>query len=366
MPDPKPKLRVIDEVTDEPAEMVRLGSRGVSVEPVERLPGRRAKEAPARLESEVRENFEGRRSLEPGMEAILDQQAQAENVEQPWGVRDGRLVGVPYGWFVLIALVLVAGGVWSVLSRRRGEIQLKIDHGAVRELVEKDEEEHQSATFLVEEVERVVKAYLEADSVDGLLPFVRHPERVRPMIEEVWAAEPRQPLKFVRMYSFEPATLEMRPFWVVRAEVEEGEPQIVILEQTAGNGVKVDWETHVCRQPVPWGSFATEKPVGEALDFRLWAVPDAHYSHEFSDAGRWRCYRLTAKGSDEHLFGYVLAGSEGAVELEGLVRGSPGAKATVMLRLRRPEGSASPRGAVIEKVVAPRWLLLDEASQDSP
>lgn len=365
MPDPEPKLRVIDEVTDEPAEMVRLGARGVSVEPVERLPGRRAQEAPARLESEVRETFEGR-SVEPGVEAILEQPGMAENVELPWGGGDGRLVGVPYGWFVLIALALAGGGLWSVLSMRRGEIQLKIDHGEVRQIVEKDEEEIQSATLLVEDVERVVKEYLKADSVEELLPFVRHPERVRPMIEEAWAAEPRRPLKFLRMYSFEPATLSTRPFWVVRAEVEDGDPQVVMVEETAGNGVKVDWETHVCRQPMPWSRFATERPVGEVLDFRLWAVPDSHYSHEFSDARRWRCYRLTAKGSEEHLFGYVLAGSEAALELEGLARSAARSKAPVMLRLRRPEGNASPRGVVIEKVVAPRWLLLDEAPQDSP
>jgi hypothetical protein len=345
--------------------MVRLVARVVSVEPVELLPGRRVQEAPARLESEVRENFEGR-SLEPGVEAILEQPAMTENVEQAWGGGDGRLVGVPYGWFVLIALALAGGGLWSVLSMRSGEIQLKIDHGEVRQIVAKDEEEIQSATLLVEEVERVVKGYLKAGSVEELLPFVRHPERVRPMIEEVWAAEPRRPLKFLRMYSFEPATLSTRPFWVVRSEVEEGEPQNVIVEQTPEGGVKVDWETHVCWQPIPWSRFVSERPVGEALDFRLAVVPDTHYSHEFSDAGRWRCYRLTAKGSEEHVFGYVLAGSEAAVELDRLTRSSPGGKATMILRLRRPEGSASPRGVVIEKLVAPRWLLLDEAPQDSP
>ena len=106
MPDTEPKLRVIEEVTEEPAELVRLGARGVSVEPVERLPGRREKEAPSRLEGEGRENFEGR-SLEPGVEAILDQPVVAESVEQPWGVSDGRLAGLPYGWFVLILMVLV-------------------------------------------------------------------------------------------------------------------------------------------------------------------------------------------------------------------------------------------------------------------
>lgn len=186
------------------------------------------------------------------------------------------------------------------------------------------------------------------------------------MIEEAWAAEPRRPLKFVRMSLFEPASLATRPFWVVRAEVQDGDPQSLLVEQDRDGGVRVDWETHVCRQPMPWDRFVAELPDGEALEFRLWAVPDALYSHEFSDAGRWRCYRLTAKGSEEHLFGYVLAGSEAAAQLDTVARSSPGAKATVMLRVRRPQGSVSPRGVVVEKLVAPRWILLDEALQDSP
>lgn len=365
MADPEPKLRVIDEVTDEPAEVVRLGAAGVSVESVERLPGRRSDEAPARLEGEVRENFEGR-SLEPGVEAILEPKEVAANVEQPWGIGDGRLAGVPYGWFVLIALALVAGGVWSAVAMRRGEMQLEIDHGVVKQKVAEDREEIRSATLLVEAVERVIADYLKAGSVEELMPLVRDPERVRPMIEAAWAAEPRRPMKFSRMAIFEPAMLSSRPFWVVRAEVEDGEAQSLLVEQTGETGVKVDWETHVCHQPMPWDRYISERPAGEALDFRLWAEPDTFYSHEFSSAGRWNCYRLTAKGSEGHLFGYVPADSETAAQLATLSRKSPGAKATVILRLRRPAESASPRGVVIEKVVAPRWILVDEPEQDSP
>jgi hypothetical protein len=95
-------------------------------------------------------------------------------------------------------------------------------------------------------------------------------------------------------------------------------------------------------------------------------VPDALYSHEFSNAGRWRCYRLTAKGSDEHIFGYVRADSEEAAAMNALSRSSQGGKSTVILRLRRPEGSASSRGVVIEKLVSPQWVLVDEVVQDSP
>jgi hypothetical protein len=34
--------------------------------------------------------------------------------------------------------------------------------------------------------------------------------------------------------------------------------------------------------------------------------------------------------------------------------------------LKAPAESASPRGVVIEKIVAPRWLILDAPSKDSP
>jgi hypothetical protein len=365
MAEPEPKLRVIDEVTEEPSEVVRLGAEGVSVEKVERLPGRKADEAPARIEGEVRENFEGR-SLEPGVEAILETKEVVANVEQPWGIGDGRLAGVPYGWFVLIALALVAGGVWSVLEMREGELQLEIDHGVVKQKVAEDREEVRAATVLVEEVERVIAANLRAESVEELLPLVRDPERVRPMIEATWAAEPRRPMKFVRMSLFEPAVLSDRPFWMLRVEVEEGEAQSLLVEQTGETGVKVDWETHVCYQPMSWDRFVSELPASEALDFRLWAEPDSLFSHEFSGEGRWVCYRLTAKDSDGYLFGYVQAESEVAARLGELSRISPGRKATVILRLRRPPGSASPRGVVIEEVVAPRWILVEEKAKDSP
>lgn len=278
MPDPEPKLRVIDEAPEEPSAVVRLGPKGVSVVPVERLPGLKTKETPERLESEVHENFDGR-SLEPGVEAILDQQAQAENIEQPW---------------------------------------------------------------------------------------VRHPERVRPMIEEAWKSEPKRRLKFERMNLFQPASMDDRPFWVVRAEVEEGEMQNLLIEQTGEAEVKVDWETHVCRQPMPWETYVAERPKEGALDFRVWAVPDQFFNHEFSDGRKWKCFRLTAKGAEEHLFGYALADSDVYRELNTLCQSSEGWRASVVVRLRIPEGSVSPRGVVIEKIVAPRWLILDDPGTDAP
>jgi hypothetical protein len=364
MSDPSPKLRVIDEDPAESAEVVRLGGKGVPAGSVERIQAAPPKEVPERLETEVRESFEGR-SIEPGVETILEKQVVAANVEQPWGVGDGRLAGVPYGWFVLILAVLAGAGLWSIRSIRQGEVQLDVQHGAVWDKVAKEEDETRAARKLVERVEEVVAAYLAADTLEEVLTWVRQPERVRPMIEEEWKSHPKRSLEFVRMGVFQPLDLDGRTFWVVSVEVDGGAVEHLQLEQSGEFEVKVDWETHVRRQPMDWDRYVAGRPA-DALDFRVWAVPDTLYSHEFSDSGRWRCFRLLAPDSDEYLFGYAATGSEIATELEALSGMNSDARAAVILRLKAPAESASPRGVVIEKIVAPRWLILDAPSKDSP
>jgi hypothetical protein len=365
MPDPPPKLRVIDEDAADTGAVFRLGTDGVSGGRVRRLPGPPPPETPERLESETRERFEGR-SVEPGVEAILDLPEPAANIEQPWGGQDDRAPGIPYGWFVLIFLMLAGGGLWSLRAMRQGEIKQEVQHEEVRDKVAREAAANQVASRLVERVEEGIAAYLAADEIGEILPWVRQPERVRPLIEETWKSQPKRPLKFSRMASFQAADLEGRPFWVVQAEVAEGEIQNLLIEQVGETEIKIDWETHVCHQPMPWDRYVAERPAGEALDFRVTAVPDTFFNHEFSDDGSWRCFRLMAKDSEEFLFGYAKAGGEVADELDALGRDTPGRIATVVLRLRALPESNTARGVVIEQVVSPRWLLLDEPPRDAP
>lgn len=365
MSDPTPKLRVIDEHATEPPEIVRLGKRGASVEAVERLPGAGAREVAARLESEERQLFEGR-SQEPGVEAILDQEPLVENVEQPWGIDDGKLAGVPYGWFVLIVVMLVGAGAWSVHQMMRGEERLEVHHGVVREKVAQDVQEEKSARIFVEQVERAAAAYLAAETLEGVLPWVRDPQRVKPLIEAEWRVRPKRALKFERMTMFQPQDFGGRTFWVVAIEVRDAETQTMIVEQVGSTGVKIDWETHVCHQPIEWDRYVAERPAGQALEFRVRVAADQHFSHEFSDSNRWSCFRLTAKGSENHLFGYAVAGSEEEKAMIDAILRSPSRMASLILQLRIPVDCQSPRGVVIERVVSDQWLRLGSEGADAP
>lgn len=365
-PDPIPKLRVLDDgETRADQEVVRLRTGGPDFEPVAKVEQAPPPETPERIEGKAREHFEGR-SIEPTIDAILDPQEMAENVERPWGEEGTRLGGLPYGWFVLFALVALVAGVWSLRSMKKGEEKAVQVQETVREKVEEDELEEAGARELVGAVEAAVESYLAADTLERILPLVRNPERVRPLIEETWSANPPRRLRFKRLAMFQPALLDGKSFWVVRADVVEGPSQNLLLEQTGEREVKVDWETYVCYQPMPWDRFAVERPSGRSLEFRVWAAPDRFYSHEFSDAGKWACFRLTAKDSDEHVFGYAQADSEAAKILRTYCAGSRNGVATVILSVRVPEESASPRGVVIEKIVEPRWARVGATPKNTP
>lgn len=362
--DPIPKLRVVEDKDPAVEKVVRLGQEKPAQPGTPPSWPAAGQEPAARLESVSREHFDGR-SVEPGLEAILGEKASLGSVEQPWGGTGHRLPGIPYGWFLLIVLVLAGAGFWSLRAMKEGEKKVEASHEVLREKIEQDAKDDLAARELVEEVESVVRRYLAADTLESLLPLVRHPERVRPLIEEEWKARPKKSLKFKRMTLFQPTLPEGKPFWVVRAEVEEGKPENLLLEQTGPMELKVDWETQVGHQPMSWDRYATTRPADRSFDFRIWAKRDLHFSHEFSDPERWRCYRLTAKDSLEHLFGYAPAGSELAKALDAYCSSSRREKASLILRLRFPADVGSLRGVVIEQIVAPRWVHV-EPPKDAP
>lgn len=359
-PDPIPRLRVVDdeEKPDSPGEVVRLKAGNapapstptVRVAPMPALP-----EHTERLEGETREHFEGR-SIEPGIDAILEPLETPETLEQTWGGEETRVRGLPYGWVVLLALLVLGAAVWSFRAMRQGEAKVAQDQQVLRGKEERDEKEDATARRLVDAVEATLKQYLAADTLEKILPVVRDPARVKPLIEETWAQHPPVPLKFDRMPIFQPRDLNGKPFWAVQVEVVGGPPQILMLEQTGETEVKVDWESHVFYQPMPWDRFAVERPTGQSFEFRVMVEAHTHYSHEFSDSGKWRCFRLTARNSTEHVFGYVPAGSELMQMLDFYCGQSPGKVAPLILKLRVPEQSSSPRGVVIEGVTETGWI----------
>lgn len=297
------------------------------------------------------------------MVPLVERPAQ-EELETHWGGQEGKLAGVPVGWFALIGVILAGVIVWGIYETSKGEAKVEEMTRQARTTVEEEAASTAEATRLVDRVEVVLAEYLKAETVEEILPWVRDPERVRPLIEDWLARNPKKSAKFKRLGTFQPSLLER--FWLVRAEMEDAPSQHVHLEQTGDAEVKVDWESHVCYQPMAWDDYVSGRPDDRALDFRVWVSPDTHFSHEFADSSRWACFRLGAKDSDEWLYGYAAADSDIARHLKFTARVSPGGRAPFILKLRVPAAATSPRGVVIESVVCQGWTIRMQTSSDGP
>ncbi|RYD24543.1 MAG: hypothetical protein EOP87_25910, partial [Verrucomicrobiaceae bacterium] len=71
-----------------------------------------------------------------------------------------------------------------------------------------DEKEEKEATALIERLDAVTRDFFRASSVEALIPLVRQPERVRPLMEHYYAHHPLVPVDTVRTTILQPLTLD--------------------------------------------------------------------------------------------------------------------------------------------------------------
>ncbi|MEM1083463.1 MAG: hypothetical protein AAGI48_05030 [Verrucomicrobiota bacterium] len=362
--DPEKKLRVLEEEDTE--EVLRLGGLKKKPEVVEKVVVPRKPEEAARLESLVNLDDLDRRSIEPDIDTIIDGESEpVYDGEQEWAPKEDR--PVPYGWFVLVFLFIAALVTTALIQiQRSADGEGEVARQVAVERLEEDERADAEAYALVEAVEEILRKYLTTSSHSELLPLVRDPERVRPLMEEWYARNPKKSREFDGLGVFQPLDINGRLFWLATCMVKDAEHETVLIEQTQDGKVLIDWESQVCYQPMAWERYVEKRPAGGELDFRIYLQPDLQgfYSHEFSDEEKWNVYRLTAKDSEEYLFGYVLRGSELDELLLRLVRENQGYPASLYLRLGIPEGTTSPRGVLIKELLSERWALVDPVTGD--
>jgi hypothetical protein len=374
------RLRTVDDDAPPAAPVVRLrnretAARGNEEKPV-RLgahpldppttgPGAQA-EVSRRLDLPSREELE-LRTHQPGIEALIENEASnPDALEQNWGDESGARQPIPWGWFVLLGMIIAGALTWSLTRVKEAENQSDLIRIETDTVLVDEQQEEMEATQLIERIENTLKRFFAANSVESQTRMVRHPERVGPLMHAYYAKHPVSPGPLRRIRSLQPLTLDNRAdFWMASVELADGSRRELIIEITADQSPLIDWETLVCHQPMAWDEFVHERPAGESMDFRVYVEHDHFFSHEFADANRWACFRLTALDSEETLFGYLAKDSPELPKLAGLLEGGGSTRASVILRLHVPEGLASRRGVVIEQLISPRWIYLDPPDPES-
>lgn len=364
------ELRPIDEDVVDTTPVIRLENRETElrekeVRPVRLSPIDERKEISQRLDLPAKEEVE-LRTHQPGIEVLIEQEAVNPDVlEQNWGEATIRRNPVPWGWFALIGLAIAGAVVWSLNRVEKADKQADQIRIETQTALVDDEKEVQEATRLIDRIEKTLRSFFDAKSVDSLARMVRHPERVTPLMQAYYGKDRGFPGALKSLKMLQPLTLDKRGnFWMATVSLAGDKSESLIIEIMDSGEPRIDWETLVCHQPMKWDDFVAQRPAGESLDFRVYVERDNFYSHEFADSNQWVSFRLTALESEETLFGYAHAGSADAVELTRLIELNGGQRANLILRLGIPEGLKSRRGVVIEKLVNPRWLYMDPPNSE--
>ena len=200
----------------------------------------------------------------------------------------------------------------------------------------------------------LAKRFLEAKTIDELLPIVRHPDITGPRLR---ALHPDGTLEPVGMSAFNTSSelVSVGSGYTVQVRTGEYVEKTMALFPTA-DGARIDWESWVGWSEMPWADFIKSRPT-EAKLFRVMLGPVDYYNFNFTDDRKWRSYRLISPDGEHSLYAYVELDSE----LDAQLRPSPDKKQIPLtLSLRYPPDSGSPNQVLVEKWHADGWVLENE------
>jgi hypothetical protein len=168
--------------------------------------------------------------------------------------------------------------------------------------------EKENAHDLVQAIERTVRNYYAANTIEEKIQYVRHAEQMRPRMEMHYATHPLEAEQCELVTNFQLLTIGGKTFWKVLAIKHQKKAELILLEQISDTEVLVDWDSHVDFEFMPWDQYLREPP-SSSICYRLSVKGTHRYVAEFMNESQWVCYRLTKPSSDRILFGYVRRNS---------------------------------------------------------
>ncbi len=204
-------------------------------------------------------------------------------------------------------------------------------------------------------MEPLARKFLDAKTVEEILPLVRHPDISEARIREFY---PGGTIEAVGMSQFNSAgTYAMRGkiFLIVIRTRSQQEKTLTFIDTS--HGMKIDWESWVAWSDLSWEKFIASKPITGHV-FRVTLAPVEYYNFGFSDDSKWQSYRMEFPNSDHALYGYV----EKLSVLDRRIHPAPeGGSVNVMLSLKFPEKATNDSQVLIDGFVADGWVEEAEA-----
>jgi hypothetical protein len=115
------------------------------------------------------------------------------------------------------------------------------------------------------QITQAVAAFFSAKDVLGKLPYVRNPERVRPLMENYYQREPLNQFKWRDVGKMARLDEPGYRFGYVQALFEDATPASLLIEETAQGEYRIDWESLVRYGELSWKDFLQIHPTHPKL-----------------------------------------------------------------------------------------------------
>ena len=201
---------------------------------------------------------------------------------------------------------------------------------------------------------RTVPACFRSRTIEGMLSYVRNPEKVQPLMEAWYQRFPLEPAelgKTIRQKKIEVS--EDQHMIMLAIEVPGGSHEFFAVEKLSDGSFKVDWPVSSGYQEMPLEDFQNETPK-TPVPFRVKAKSSDYYNYAFADSEKYQCVELYYPGDDHfRLYGYIdKENPETRPLLSKLAFGSM----SLVLGLRYPEESPRPDQVEIVSLIAADWF----------
>ncbi|TAG09087.1 MAG: hypothetical protein EAZ42_08090 [Verrucomicrobia bacterium] len=204
---------------------------------------------------------------------------------------------------------------------------------------------------LLKEAEPLVANFLNATTIQEILPLIRNPEKTE---AKILAMYPDGTFPALGLTKFnEQGKLAMKgKLLAIPVRLRSGElrPIAVLFDH---DQLKIDWESWVGWSEMSWPDFLEKKPA-TPVEFRVDVSDVDYYNFSFTDDKKWQSYQLRSVDGEHLVYAYVLRDSELHGKLKPLVETKTRMQ---ILKLKYPEGALREDQVIIDSFVHDGWVI---------
>jgi hypothetical protein len=205
--------------------------------------------------------------------------------------------------------------------------------------------------------EPMARSFLDAKTVDEMLPLVRDAERAGPRMKRFYR-DGTLDAPGMSAFNIDSEVIHEGIISSVRLRTRDFDERRMSFVETP-DGPRIDWESWAGWSGLAWDEFLETKPRDPVL-FRVVLSDVDYYNTVFRDEAKWRSYRLESPDGSHSLYGYAERDSV----LDARLRPGPDVKRRdFILMLRFPADGETRDQVVIDRVVAEGWVLENEQDQ---